>query len=268
MRDELFQSLLSGGFCSVLVALLLVACAPDLVVGTWACATDPIGDGNAAPVNGTIAAPSTIDFEHEFCDYPRALGFCYTDPDAAYEIVDAPVHSGRRAAEFSITSDPARDGQQARCVRQGAVPKDATYGAWYFLPSSTSNAGTWNLMHFQGGADITAQHGMWDVSLGNTDDGGRTVILFDFARNRPRLPVDAPRVPIGAWFHLEFRWRRAADASGEVAVYQDGQQVLTLTELATDDSEWVAWYVGSYSNELTPPNATVYVDDVSIQAAP
>jgi hypothetical protein len=87
-------------------------------------------------------------------------------------------------------------------------------------------------------------------------------------RDAIRVPPNRPEIPIGAWFHLEFQLRRAADASGEIALYQDGELLLALTALATDDSEWGQWYVGSYANSLTPPEATVYVDDISIQAAP
>jgi hypothetical protein len=215
-----------------------------------------------------MSVPWATSFESGFCDYVRAEGFCYADPDASYEIVDAPVHSGRRAAAFSVTSDLASDGQQARCVRQGALPSDAAYGAWYFVPSLANNTSNWNLMHFQGGTDAASMHGLWDVSLGSADDGGLFVYVFDFLRGTIRVPIGAVEAPVGAWFHIEFRLRRSADESGEVTLYQDGQVILELRALATDDSEWAQWYVGNYANALTPPDATVYVDDVTIVAAP
>jgi hypothetical protein len=262
----------SRGLSGIFVASLSVACAPEMVAGTWPCATEASAteasaDGNLASVTDTVSAPWAIGFENEFCDYPRARGFCYTDPDAAFEIVDAPVHSGRRAAAFSVATDPTQDGQQARCVRQGTLPSDAIYGAWYFVPSLASNTRIWNLMHFQGGPDATDQHGLWDVSLDNAEDGGLFLYVFNFLRGTPYIVEGAPEIPVGVWFHIEFRLRRAADASGEVALYQDGQLLLLLTALSTDDSEWAQWHVGSYATGLTPAGVTVYVDDVSIQAA-
>ena len=125
-----------------------------------------------------------------------------------------------------MTADPTRNGSQARCFREGALPRDAVYGAWFYVPSLADNTGNWNLMHFQGGAP-DALHGLWDVSLDNADDGSLFLYIFDFSGHRDRrAPADAaPPVPIASWFHVEFRLRRAPDATGEVALYQDGSLV-------------------------------------------
>jgi hypothetical protein len=144
-----------------------------------------------------------------------------------------------------VTSDPAVDGYQARCFRGGVLPQDARYGAWFYLPSPANNTGNWNLMNFRGGA-LPALHGLWDVSLRSGTDGSLFAYLFDFLRNAVRVPAAAPPVPIGSWFQLEFRLRRAADATGEVALYQDGALLIELMGLATDDSNsaqctWGTW---------------------------
>jgi hypothetical protein len=256
----------------VALACLSSGCAPELVVGTWACpAPDaPLpGDAGAADsLAKVVDVPWATDFETTgFCGFARAGGFCYSNPDASYRIVDAPVHGGRSAAAFSVSADPARNGSQARCFREGALPREAVYAAWFYVPSLGENVGNWNLMHFQGGAP-NALHGLWDVSLDNADDGSLFLYLFDFLGSGRRAPdAAAPPVPIAAWFQVELRLRRAADATGEVALYQDGSLVLELTSLRTDDTDFGQWYVGNLVSELTPLDSTIYVDDVTISAS-
>jgi hypothetical protein len=256
------------------LACLSSGCEPELVVGTWACpapVAPPTGDaGVATSLAKVVDLPWTTGFETTgFCDFARAGGFCYSKPDASYTIVDAPAHDGRSAAAFSVTTDPARSGSQARCFREGALPGEAVYGAWFYVPSLAENAGNWNLMHFQGGAP-NALHGLWDVSLDNADDGNLFLYLFDFlGAGIRRAPAGAvPPVPIASWFHVELRLRRAADATGEVALYQDGLLVLELTSLRTDDTDFGQWYVGNLASGLNPLDSTVYIDDVTISAAP
>ena len=244
-------------------AFLSSACEPELVVGNWTC---PPPGPDQAPGNRSklIDAPWSTSFETGFCDYTLAGGFCYTDPDARYRIVDSPVHSGRKAAAYSVTTDPSLVGRQARCFREGALPREARYGAWYYVPVDVDPAGNWNLMHFQGGDDL---HGLWDVSMQNVDDGHLRLYLFGFLPN-PTFPMlgPAPQVPIGSWFHLEFRLLRAKDATGEIALYQDGALIHEVTGIVTDDTDFAQWYVGNLAHGLTQPASTLYVDDVTIRA--
>ncbi|HLV67112.1 MAG TPA: heparin lyase I family protein [Polyangiaceae bacterium] len=257
-------------FLSLLVfAWIASACAPELGVGTAACigsaplripedASDPVSSRD--PVDAW-----ETDFENGFCDFRFARGgFCYASPDAAYELVTSPVRSGQRAAAFSVTTDPDLDGEQARCVREGALPAAAYYGAWYYLPASATNEGNWNLIHFQGGDDL---HGLWDVSLDTTDDGELSLYVYDFIRREFRRPASPRPVPIESWFQIVFYLRRSADATGAVALYQDGELLWEATDLVTDDSDWGQWYVGNLADALSPQASTVYVDDITIRTA-
>jgi hypothetical protein len=121
-------------------------------------------------------------------------------------------------------------------------------------------------MHFQGGAPGDL-HGLWDVSLGGTDDGNLFLYMFDFLRTNLLVPEGVPTpVPIGSWFQIELRLRRAADNTGEVALYQDGRLLLQRGPLSTDDTDFGQWYLGNFVDVLRPPDSTVYVDDVTIRA--
>lgn len=241
----------------------LPGCAPNLNAGEWTCAENGV---DAAIPNSTdpIAASWSTGFESRFCDYTQLAGFCYTEPLASYTIVTSPVHAGHHAAAFRVTSNDAM-GFQTRCVRQGVLPSDAYYGMWFFLPQSATNAAVWNLVHFQGG-DPSGQHGLWDISLVNGKNGQLEVVGYNFLNGRTYRPANPVAIPINAWFHLEFHLKRAADATGEVALYQDDQLLFEATKLVTDDSNWGQWYVGNYATALTPANFTLYVDDVTIRA--
>jgi hypothetical protein len=94
--------------------------------------------------------------------------------------------------------------------------------------------------------------------------------------NKP-LPADgstaqenAPAVEPGRWFHVEFRWHRAQDATGSVALYQDGKLVVGAEDIQTETTGSVRqqWYVGNLVGGVTPPESTLYVDDVSIELPP
>jgi hypothetical protein len=264
---------------SFLLASTVVACEPELVVGSLTCTAgaETAGDGGAAGSDGgdpgpvfvgDVSVPWSTSFEEGFCDYRWAGGFCYSDPDAGYEIVTEPVRTGRFAAAFKVTSDPMLDGTQARCVRQGVFPSEGYYGAYYYVPSVATNEGNWNLFHFQGGTPGELLHGLWDVSIRNEPDGALSLYVFDFFDGAGVVPAEPFPIPIGEWFHVEVHWKRAPDATGELALYQDGRLVVRMDDRTTDDTEWGQWYVGNLADALMPAGSTIYVDDVTIRGTP
>lgn len=266
---------------TLLLSCVAIACEPELVVGTLTCtarsetvageggAAGGTSDAGEAPVFlGAVAMPWSTSFEEGFCDYRWAGGFCYSKQDAGYELVTEPVRSGRYAAAFTVTADAMLESVgQARCVRQGAFPREGYYGAWYYVPSLVTNAGNWNLFHFQGGTP-QAQHGLWDVSLRNDSEGALGLYVFDFLGSQAIAVEPAPPIPIGVWFHVEFRWKRAADETGEASLHQDGRLVARASERVTDDTDWGQWYVGNLADALVPAGSTIYVDDVTIRSTP
>lgn len=252
---------------SLLAGLVLLGCEPSLDVGSWRCRAAPLfipPDGS--PILPGKDLPVTLEwstsFEDGFCGYSDATGFCYSDPDAAYRLVEFPAHSGRRAAAFDITTEGTKTGAQTRCVREGLLPDEAVYGAWFYIPSGTTNNGNWNLMHFRGGSDAGLR-GLWDVSVTTTDG-----VLRPFVRGFSvgvLNPADDVTLPTDEWFALHFRLRRDATPAGYVALYLNRELVLEQSELVTDDSNWGQWYVGNLASDLNPPESTIYIDDVEIR---
>jgi len=253
------------------IAWLAVACEPTVLIGS--CAQSTLADGGEAGASstseGVVGTSWSTGFEDGMCGYLAEQGYCYTRHEATLEIVQSPVHDGKFAAAFTVNGNATNeDRSQARCVRQGEMPKSAVYGAWYFIPEQRTSDGNWNLFHFLGGESEADSHALWDVSLANNADGKLVLSVFNFLTgSHPRI-VNPPEVPIGRWFHVRFELRRSAQANGGVILYQDDTTVLTLQNLITDDTSWGQWYVGNYARILTPALTTVYVDDVTISEAP
>ena len=254
-----------GLLCKTLAVVAtchLGGCKQPLVVGEYRCPVGSMEGGSLPSATDPISVPWATGFENQFCDYTEVAGYCYLVQPASSGVVASPVHSGQFAAAFTVlTGTGGRDSPQSRCFRQGVFPAEAYYGAWYYIPESETNKGNWNLFHFQN----SPQHGLWDVSLVNGPTGELNLRVFGFLN---RSIDDGPPIPIGSWFHIVFYWKRTKDATGEVALYQDGVRVVDLTNLVTDDTDWGQWHVGNLASALVPSESTVYVDDVTIRATP
>ena len=247
----------------------LSACKPELVVGTRTCFADAASEaadaGVRPPGDAAVRVPWATGFEQGFCDYHDAGGYCRVNSDAEHLLVEAPVRDGRFAAAFTVTGNDAGDALQARCVVQGRLPESAYYGAWYYVPSYAENTQNWNLFHFEGW-NGTEQHKLWDVSIASSN-GKLSLYVYDFLNTGTRPPPNPPELLPGSWVHIVFFLQRAAGATGSFALYQDDALVIARPNIVTDDSERGEWYVGNLADGLTPPESTLYVDDVTISAS-
>ncbi len=253
------------------VGAVVLGCSsePILDIGEWECSGEPASEVSSASdfeiIEDDVEIPWQTSFENGFCDYTRLGGFCFANAAASFEVVSSPVHSGNWAAAFHIVGEDV-DGLQARCARQGRLPESAYYGAWFYIPSAVTVADNWNLFHFEGEPPDGSDQlwGLWDVSLEVGPDGSLRPFVYDFLRPGIWSLPDSRRVPIGQWFHLEAYLRRASDTTGQFTLYLDGDQVLDLTDTATDDTEFGQWYVGNLATTIEPTGNTLFVDDVTI----
>lgn len=248
------------------------------MVGEYQCPSDGL-DGGATASTTDIAVPWHTGFEDGACDYYQVAGSCYRWPPIDFRRVDWPVHSGQYAAEISVVTGTDGGSQpQGRCFRQGIMPVEAYYGAWYFIPNTTPlpkpiEPATWNLFFIQGNqGNPDTFHELWDVHL-TTRPAGLSLELF----SKPFLPIESarfsPPVPIGRWFHVVLYLKRAKDKTGAVALYLGDDEsgdvkAVEFTNLATDDdtTAWAQWYVGNLASAMDPPESTVYLDDVTIRS--
>ncbi len=227
-------------------------------------------DSGSSDGGGSFEFPWSTSFENGWCDYNEGNGSCYQTGSASFNIVTTPVHTGHYAAAFTVVGDGTGKSTNSRCQRDGDLPEQAYYGAWYYVPAFATNSGNWNLFHFQGRSTPDGSlRGLWDVSLVNDGNGGLRLSVLGYYPPPNTLVVPdmsgAPAIPIGSWFHIVMFLKRASDATGEVSLYQNGENILPPTNLPTDDSIYAQWYVGNLADDLNPAESTVYVDDVSIE---
>jgi len=241
---------------------------PTLGVGGFRCSGEGIDGGPSA--REPVAVPWETGFENGPCDYYDGVaGFCYSFPPATFRVVTEPVHGGRYAAEITVVTGTDAGAQpQGRCARQGLLPVEAYYGAWFLIPKPTANRGLWNLFHFRTEAD-PGPAGLWDVSLTQGEEPRLELWTGRFSLGSGARV--SPPVPLGRWFHVVLYLKRAPDASGAIALYlgdeQGDQKVVEFTDLITDDSDWAQWYVGNLAEATDPADCTVYLDDVTIRSS-
>jgi hypothetical protein len=175
------------------------------------------------------------------------------------------AHHGRYAGMATVTPVPGTASINYLYRNQPNLPA-AYYSAWFYLASSFTVKGWLSLMHFNNSSSGDGKNlsAAWDLNLYPRPDGSLIAHLYNYvAVNNLEQAVPVP-VPIATWVHFEVFLRKAADATGEVAVWQDGVSILDRRNVATAATDWMQWDAGASSNDVTPPTAVVYVDDAAI----
>jgi hypothetical protein len=94
-----------------------------------------------------------------------------------------------------------------------------------------------------------------------------TVVLSDPrpAFHEAPLPDPVPAVPIGRWFQIECFFKNVSDAGGggEIAVWLDGRQIYDSVRPFGYNSA-VYFTPCSLADDLTPPSAELFIDDVAV----
>jgi hypothetical protein len=177
------------------------------------------------------------------------------------------VHAGSYAAKLTITTPS--DGSRAisSLMREGGLPDEAYYSAWYYLPQKESVGAYWVLMKFRRRTNVTDANTvaeLFDIDLKSLSSGEMALRIYDHT-----LPGDAamlvvdPVVPVGNWFQLEAFYRNASDATGRLTLWLDGKLIADVVK-ATGTPGWVAWELSNIGESLTPQTVSLYVDDCAI----
>ena len=211
-----------------------------------------------------IAVPWATGFENGFCDYEQVGGFFVGDGNTRPSPHLHHDQGVRRGVHGATPTRPTT--RRAACAR-GVLPQEAYYGAWYYVADSRhdrTDDSLWNLWHFQGG-DVSTK-GLWDISLVKRRNGELELLVFDFLKGVVRKQSRAKpiTIPIGSWFHIQFYLKRAADATGAIRLYQDNQLLFEATASSRTIPAGVNGTSATSASSLTPPDSTLYVDDVTI----
>jgi len=239
------------------VALGATACGRHVYLGT---AADGAGDGGSGIL--WQATFETGDLSEWLSD---GNGGIYMD-----NLAGAPAASQDQAHRGSYsgiaTFAPMTITSFSYLFRDQPSPPEAYYGAWFFIPSSVQ-VGSWLSLHHFGYhrmASAPETTPLWDFNVYPDTSGNLLAHLYDSTAVANTDQTNPIPVPVAKWVHFEIFYRKAADATGRITIWQDGVQILDHANVVTAPTDWVQWDVGGGSNDIAPSPATVYFDDATI----
>jgi hypothetical protein len=176
------------------------------------------------------------------------------------------AHRGRYAGKATMTPPGGGVDSLNYFFRNQPSPAEAYYSAWFYIPSSVTVRSWLSLHHFRcsRSGDGNNLYATWDLNLYPRLDGTLVAHLFDFVTARNLEQVAPIPVPLATWVHFEVLLRKAADATGAIAVWQDDVLILENRAVATAETDWVQWDAGGSSDDIAPLPAVVYIDDAAI----
>ena len=219
-----------------------------------------------------------------------------TDVEAA--ATRQPAHSGNWSARATIRG-AIRGQHGSRAVRLmrwtnaawdaggQPLPREAYFSAWYYIPTlynpnkygdwARNQVSWWNIFQFKDKDQNGQSQPLWTVNLLLDEDAQQLCLSLYSPRNTNAThhQPDPVFVPVGKWFHLEVLYRCATDATGRITLWQDGQQLLDVSNVVTSlggrdgQSLHPTWGVGSYTDHVealgeAPGTATIYIDDAAV----
>ncbi len=249
--QSMSRSILAG--CALLVA---GGCGRQVHLGE-------IGDGAAGILwSATFEAGDLSEWSGD----GHGGAFVVDNVSVAPSATLALAHRGRYAGMATVAPVPGTTSINYLFRDQPSEPA-AYYSAWFYIPSSFTVKSWLSLIHFNGSASGDGKNlsALWDLNLYPRPDGSLVAHLYDFFVTQTNLEQTFPvPVPVATWVHFEVLLRKAADATGEIAVWQDGVSILDHRNAVTAPTDWVQWDAGVSSDDVAPSAATVYVDDAAI----
>lgn len=188
-------------------------------------------------------------------------------PDTSLAISTDVAHGGRYSVK--LTNGAVSMYEDANLWRVDDYPVGAYYSAWFYLPRAYQTTADWSIMQFQvPTADAGLVGQLLDIDLRSLPDGDLILSVYDHraAYLRTATPDPAIPVPIGRWFQIEAYYRNAADDTGELAIWLDGQLNYDLRRPFGAGST-VYWTVASKTYGLSPAESVIYVDDAAVSLA-
>jgi hypothetical protein len=264
---------MNRGFAAglVLAAMTAVACSPSpLNLGSdpdilwWT--DNETGDNsdwykNLAGLNGQSDAAGSAW---------NSSGFTWTSNGGQFSIAADPgrARSGRYAIKSSVVS-PGTNIQSGACAeRDGQLPEEAYYSAWFYVPALPNSTSYWLFFKFRSRRVATDQSTTvegWDLDA-EFANGNLQFELFSHATNQnvPTVGSTAPVVPVARWFQIEAFLKIATDNTGQITFWIDGAKSFDVQNTATVPSTFVEWSVGGIAEVIDPVPALLYVDDAAM----
>lgn len=192
-------------------------------------------------------------------------GYAWTNEGGSLELVSQPTRSGHFAVRASVvaTNDEGRI-SSALLSRRDAVPQPAYFSAWFYVPQTITSTSYWLLFKFRS----TSGTELWDLDISAPPEGFSELRIrlygHQLGMDVPSLSGRQPVLPMARWFQIEAYYRAAADASGQLSIWLDGDRVFEIAGRATAPDANVEWGVGAATEMMIPSSASLYVDDAAI----
>jgi hypothetical protein len=173
------------------------------------------------------------------------------------------AHGGQWGLKMSI-ENAAGETQAGRILRWHDNPAEGYYSVWFYFPEQVRPRVWWNIFQFKSGnqgSDAT-----WVLNVGNRPDGAMYLYLWDAINQRTYShQLSAANLPVGQWVELKAYYRRAQDRSGRITIWQDGVRLFDLNRVQTATSDELHWGLSNYTDDIDPPDVTIYADDAMIR---
>jgi hypothetical protein len=196
-------------------------------------------------------------------------GFTWDSVGGQFTIASGIARSGRYAIRSSVAS-PGPGTQSGACAeRDGSLPQEAYYSAWFYVPALPSSTSYWLFFKFRSRSVPTDKNTTvegWDLDAEFDKGGVARFVLYDHASggNAEAFTALAPIVPVARWFQIEAFLRAATDDTGRLTFWIDGVESYDVQNTATVPSTYVEWSVGGIAEQIAPVPAVLYVDDAAM----
>lgn len=215
---------------------------------------------------------------------------------AEESVVSGFGRTGQHSLKMTITgADGLQGGSQAvRLLRRWWINQaevvplpDAYYTAYLYFPNEFEIGDFWNVHQFKWHSDSRGSQPMFSYNIGRNANG---MYLFIYHRapfagtfnpgsdatDRSRFQAGTPlRVRANQWIQIQSQYTRSTidgnglmNPDGRLTVWQDGLLIFDLVNIYTrrdnDLTGRINWGVNNYAPDITPPNPTIYADDISI----
>jgi hypothetical protein len=147
------------------------------------------------------------------------------------------------------------------------LPQNAYYSAWFYFPRVWRPSLFWNVFQWKTKVDSGEVLPALVLNVGCCRSRSMYLYLWDSIAHR-KLRISPVALPARRWVHIEAFLRSAPDRSGAVTFWQDARKIMSTvgvrTQLPSQRPDARQWSVDNYTNGISPPDATIYVDDAAI----
>lgn len=244
---------------------------------------------------GDMEEGTLFDWTFEGFRYGGGGVFNTGGDDVSARVVPAVAHSGGYAVEATIRrAFRSQNGDRAvRLMRWTNTawdndgqyfPTEAYFSVWMYFPErynpnkydpwDPGDGGWWNILQFKSDDQSGTSQPIWVLNVDHDDDTEEMFFYLYTKYNTPASYGQRNRraIPPRTWVHVEAYYAQAPNSGGSIAIWQDGELILSVENVTTKLVEPVHWGIGNYTDHIAGGDvegeATIYFDDAAVSTLP